>query len=77
LIGFAISGTVVGSAIALPISGVLCEEVDWSSIFYIFGIYINYINAESPKEHRFISREEIAYIHETTRKIENKVLFKI
>jgi MFS family permease len=40
LIGFAISGTVVGSAIALPISGVLCEEVDWSSIFYIFGIYI-------------------------------------
>ncbi len=43
LIGFAISGTVVGSAIALPISGVLCEEVDWSSIFYIFGIYINYL----------------------------------
>ena len=40
MIGFAISGTVVGSAIALPISGVLCEEVGWSSIFYIFGILI-------------------------------------
>ena len=41
MIGFAVSGSLIGSTVSLSVSGILCEEVGWPSIFYIFGNWFN------------------------------------
>ena len=37
LAAVAFSGSYVGTVIALPLSGLLAENLSWESIFYVFG----------------------------------------
>ena len=75
MVGFATTGSRVGNIFALAIGGVLCVNVGWDSIFYIFGgmgivwtVIFFAFTANSPAEHRFISRKEADYILEATKK---------
>ncbi|CAM1304127.1 Uncharacterised protein g3683 [Pycnogonum litorale] len=69
LVSISLSGTYFGTVIAMPVSGLLGQNVNWQSIFYVFGCvgiiwYVTwvYIAAETPEEYSFISKEELIYI---------------
>jgi MFS family permease len=64
------TGAQVGTIIAMPASGGLASSsIGWPSIFYIFGavgilwalLWI-FLGADRPGTHKFISKEEQAYI---------------
>jgi len=65
----AFSGAQLGTILALPISGILCQSVSWDSVFYISGalgliwfvIWMLYIK-NTPSACRRISAEEKDYI---------------
>ena len=66
----AFSGAQLGTILALPISGILCQSVSWDSVFYISGalgliwfvIWMLYIK-NTPSACRRISAEEKVSAH--------------
>jgi ACS family sodium-dependent inorganic phosphate cotransporter-like MFS transporter 5 len=75
MVGFSSTGSRVGNIVALAIGGFLCVSAGWESIFYIFGgaglvwsVLFFALTANTPAEHRFISKKEADYILEATRK---------
>lgn len=67
---FVFSGTQFGSLAMLPASGLLASSAGgWPSVFYVGGIvtliwvlFWCVLGANSPEEHRSISKEEQEYI---------------
>lgn len=78
LVSFALSGVHTGNAVVNLIAGVLCEteilgESGWSFVYYIFGIMgvvwsilFWFIYENSPKDHKFISKNEQEYLLDET-----------
>ncbi len=66
---FAFSGSYLGSVVMLSVGGLLVENVNWQSVFYVSGsagiiwtiLWFHFVS-ESPAEHRTISFEERDYI---------------
>lgn len=66
---FVYAGAQIGTVVAMPMSGVLCQAVNWQSVFYVFGaigvawcvmwIFLVY---DRPSEHPRITPEERNYI---------------
>ena len=64
------TGAPLGTIIAMSVSGVLASsQIGWPSIFYIFGavgilwVFLwFFLAADRPGTHKFISKEEQAYI---------------
>lgn len=67
---FVFSGTQFGSLAMLPVTGLLASSAGgWPSVFYVGGIvtltwvlFWCVLGANSPEEHRSISKEEREYI---------------
>ena len=62
-------GAQAGNVIALPLGGLLADEVSWESAFYVFGIlgciwfvFWVFLVFDSPDTHPRISKEERDYI---------------
>jgi len=69
LAAVAFSGSYVGTVIALPLSGVLAEHINWESIFYVFGtlglVWCAtwwWVARDSPEEDRNITDAELEYL---------------
>ncbi len=69
LAAVAFSGSYVGTVLALPLSGVLAENLGWESIFYAFGaigvmwcVAWWWVVRDSPEEDRKITDEELEYL---------------
>ena len=69
---FLISGAQSGTIIALPISGILADTVNWESVFYFFGalgvvwfVFWMFLVYDTPGKHPRISTEEREYIEAT------------
>lgn len=66
------SGNQFGVVISMPVAGLLCQYVDWTWPFYVFGIlsavwlllWIIFVY-NTPDEHPWISKHEYSYIHES------------
>jgi len=65
----AFGGAQLGTIVALPIGGLLCQYVSWDSVFYVFGVLgifwfalWMYLVSNSPATCRFIKSEEKDYI---------------
>lgn len=63
------AGAQAGTVVALPISGLLADEVGWESVFYFFGalgiawfLCWTLLCYDSPAKHPRISKEECQYI---------------
>jgi MFS family permease len=64
------TGAQLGTIIAMPVCGALASSsIGWPSIFYIFGalgilwvVLWVFLAADRPSTHKFISKEEQAYI---------------
>ena len=61
----AFGGAQLGTIVALPIGGLLCQYVSWDSVFYVFGVLgivwfalWMYLVSNSPATCRFIKSEE-------------------
>lgn len=72
LAAVAFSGSYVGTVIALPISGLLAENVGWEWIFYVFGTIgliwcaaWAWVVKDSPEEDRNITDSELEYLRTT------------
>lgn len=70
----AASGSYIGTVIAMPLSGVLSEQLGWPSVFYVFGtagvvwaIVWFLLVKNSPSEDPNISEEERLYIENALR----------
>lgn len=69
---FAFSGSYIGSVVALSVGGLLAENVNWQSIFYVSGsagiiwtiLWFHFIS-ESPASHETISFDERDYIEQS------------
>ena len=66
---FIASGAQFGTVISLPISGVLAADVNWQSVFYVFGVlgcvwfvFWTFLVFNTPQTHPRISSEELHYI---------------
>ena len=66
------SGINFGTIIGMPISGLLASNVNWQSIFYVFGgisciwiILWIFLVSNSPADHPNISNEERSYIEKS------------
>ena len=66
---FTNSGAQAGTVIAMPLSGVLADDVGWESVFYVFGgfgvvwfIFWAFLTFDTPSSHPRISNEEKDYI---------------
>ncbi|XP_042637500.1 sialin [Orycteropus afer afer] len=64
-----LEGAQLGTVISLPLSGIICFYMDWTYVFYLFGIigifwFILWIwlVSNTPETHRTISRSEKEYI---------------
>ena len=64
-------GAQAGTMIALPVSGVLADEINWESVFYVFGalgilwfIFWAYLCHNSPASHPRIDQVQLNK-HET------------
>lgn len=75
---FAFSGSYIGSVVALSVGGVLAENVNWQSIFYVSGsagiiwtIMWYHFTAESPASHETISFDERDYIEQSYIQVRN------
>jgi len=71
LVAFMVSGIDFGTIIALLISPIIADEFDWPWVLFLFGFLaigwaaaFSVAGASRPEEHRFMSKEEIAYIVE-------------
>ena len=69
LAGLIYGGSQVGTVIALPISGYLCDIWGWESVFYLFGslgvfwyLFWWWLVYDSPSTHPFIHPTEKRYI---------------
>ncbi|CAH1796872.1 unnamed protein product [Owenia fusiformis] len=65
------SGSYIGTVLALPISSVLAKTLGWQSVFYVSGtvaivwfVLWAFIVSDSPAEHPSITTEELEYIHQ-------------
>ena len=64
------TGTQAGTILAMSLGGALAfSSIGWPSIFYAFGavgifwvVFWVYLGADRPGTHKFISKEEKAYI---------------
>lgn len=75
LIAISTLGSIIGTAVTLPISAVLCQygfAGGWPSVFYLTGllgcvwfVFWILIASDRPEKHRFISQEEKKYIIES------------
>lgn len=70
--GIAIAGGFIGTVVALPLSGILADNVGWEYIFYVIGSicliwYITWLILirSSPENDNFISNNEKNYIVDT------------
>lgn len=68
----AFAGNYAGTVVAMPLSGILASAYGWESLFYVFGAigciwFIGWviIVREGPEKDRFISKDELRYIHAT------------
>ncbi|KAI0981539.1 hypothetical protein GJ496_005293 [Pomphorhynchus laevis] len=76
LIGFAVSGSHLGSVFTLPLGGYLCQNGfggGWPSLFYSISIMTFIwcalwiiLFADDPQQHKFLSSEEKQYIQRNT-----------
>lgn len=69
LLSISYAGAQLGTVISLPLSGIICFYLDWTFVFYLFGIvgiiwYILWIwlVSETPECHKTISQREKEYI---------------
>ncbi|XP_018323874.1 putative inorganic phosphate cotransporter isoform X2 [Agrilus planipennis] len=70
---FVYSGTILGTALSMPITGWFCNSsYGWPSAFFFFGglglIWVVawfFLGANSPSEHKSISIEELEYIEKS------------
>ena len=65
----AFSGSYVGTVMALPLSGVLAQNVGWEWIFYVFGLVgllwcvsWTMVVKDNPEEDRKITDQELEYL---------------
>lgn len=63
------AGAQIGTVIAMPLSGMLCQYVNWDSVFYLFGglgivwsIMWIFLVYDDPEDHPRIDPKERAYI---------------
>ncbi|CAH1181150.1 unnamed protein product, partial [Phyllotreta striolata] len=71
LTAICISGTFVGTVVAMPVSSLLASYLGWESIFYVFGAiavfwYVIWLIVvkDSPSEDSRIDPDELIYINE-------------
>uniref|UniRef100_A0A674E1E0 Solute carrier family 17 member 5 n=1 Tax=Salmo trutta TaxID=8032 RepID=A0A674E1E0_SALTR len=76
LLTIAYTGAQLGTVVALPLSGQICFYLDWTWVFYIFGIvgivwFILWalLVSNTPSTHLRISEQERLYITSTLNKI--------
>lgn len=69
MVTFVYAGAQIGTVVTMPISGLLCEYVNWESVFYVFGavgvlwsIFWFFFVFDSPATHPRISPQERHYI---------------
>lgn len=69
MVTFVYAGAQIGTVITMPISGLLCEYVNWESVFYVFGaigvlwsVFWFFFVFDSPAKHPRISPQERSYI---------------
>ncbi|XP_040572757.1 sialin isoform X1 [Lepeophtheirus salmonis] len=69
LAAVAFSGSYVGTVIALPLSGLLAQHVNWESIFYVFGCIgliwcalWAWVVKDSPEDDTKITESELEYL---------------
>lgn len=69
LLSFSYAGASLGMVISLPLSGIICFYMNWTYVFYLFGIvgiiwfalWI-WLVSDSPETHKSISQGEKEYI---------------
>lgn len=66
------SGNQFGVVISMPVAGLLCQYVDWTWPFYIFGILSaiwlilwTIFVYNTPEDHPWISNDEYSFIHDS------------
>ncbi|GAB5571666.1 sialin isoform X1 [Prionailurus iriomotensis] len=69
LLSISYAGAQLGTVISLPLSGIICFYMNWTYVFYLFGIvgiiwFILWILlvSDKPETHKAISRHEKEYI---------------
>ncbi|KAM6186547.1 sialin [Rhynchocyon petersi] len=69
LLSISYAGAQLGTVISLPLSGIICFYMDWTYVFYLFGIvgifwFILWIRlvSDKPETHTAISHSEKEYI---------------
>ncbi|XP_014675000.1 PREDICTED: sialin-like [Priapulus caudatus] len=72
LIAFSYAGCQLGTVVAMPLSGLLCEYWGWPSVFYVFGslgvvwfVLWAVLIRNFPEDHPRISTSELNYIQST------------
>lgn len=76
---FTYAGAQFGTVISMPVSGILCDQVSWQSVFYVFGtigviwfVFWCFLAFDSPDRHPRISIEERTYIENSLHEFESK-----
>lgn len=66
------AGAQIGTVIAMPISGLLCQYINWDAVFYFFGalgvvwsVLWFFLTADSPAKHPRIDPKERDYIEQS------------
>ncbi|XP_067877196.1 sialin isoform X2 [Heterodontus francisci] len=69
LLSLSYAGAQFGTVVSLPLSGIICFYMDWSYVFYIFGVFgiawcllWFWLASDTPETHRTISNAEREYI---------------
>ncbi|XP_070274334.1 sialin isoform X3 [Myotis yumanensis] len=69
LLSISYAGAQLGTVISLPLSGIICVYMDWTYVFYLFGIvgiiwFVLWIwlVSNTPETHKTISHQEKEYI---------------
>nr|KAF6463113.1 solute carrier family 17 member 5 [Molossus molossus] len=69
LLSISYAGAQLGTVISLPLSGIICFYMNWTYVFYLFGIvgiiwFVLWIwlVSETPETHKTISHQEKEYI---------------
>ncbi|XP_064172036.1 sialin-like isoform X2 [Anguilla rostrata] len=69
LLTMSYTGAQLGTVVALPLSGVICFYLDWTYVFYIFGVVglvwfvlWTFLVSSTPEKHKRISEAEKQYI---------------
>ncbi|XP_044011343.1 sialin-like [Aphidius gifuensis] len=77
----AFSGSFVGTVFAMPVSGIMAENLGWPSVFYVFGliglIWFGlwwYFVTDRPEDDPWITQAELDYIKQTRSHISQKTI---